>query len=67
MNHELIFILIELDELSGHRKEELSELFERNNPRKCYGVICNNCPVNPVFSWEPNMYKDLLIDTMRMI
>ena len=68
MNTDLIFILTELEELSGHRKEELSDLFERRkNNLNCRGVACSSCPLNPIFDWEINMYKDQLIEIMRSL
>ena len=68
MNTNLIFILTELEELSGHRKEDLSNLFENMaGIRNCKGVACFNCPLNPIFNWEINTYKDHLIETMRSL
>nr|DAX06442.1 MAG TPA: SCNM1 Zinc-finger of sodium channel modifier 1 [Caudoviricetes sp.] len=68
MNRNLILILTELEELSGHRKEELSNLFERRkNNLNCRGVACSSCPLNPIFDWEIGMYKDHLIETMRSL
>lgn len=68
MNKNLILILTELEELSGHRKEELSNLFERRkNNLNCRGVACSSCPLNPIFDWEIDMYKDHLIKIMRFL
>lgn len=68
MNTNLIFILIELEELSGVRKEDMSSFFEdRGKTINCRGVACSNCPLNPVFNWENDMYKDQLIEIMRSL